>query len=248
MWTAVLTVAGPATAAQRGAPRAAMPGPPEIMIDFLGRRRECAGLAASPDEPATRPAPGSWREWLRCDRIPAEEAALRRQFAADAAALAFLNQPPEDFEPEFVQVHSYHGPPRGNVTHIELSGTDHSGRVRRRLVADNQADDGRATSISVSWGTHRARTILIDNRRVPWLDVGSVWVALGIEPNRDQLNLEMRFDFARGWCGDVDRDDRPRLSITFTDVGARAFRQNKTNCMGGYEELQADAAETPVFR
>lgn len=249
---AVLAVAGPAaaaaTTAQGSRPRAEIPGPPEAMIDFLGRRRECAGLAPLPGEPIVPPAPGSWREWLQCDRIPAEESALRGQFSADPSALAYLDQPPEHFELDSFLIHAYHGPPRGIVAQIELAGTDHSERLRWRLAADSEAAGGRATSITVSWGTHRTRTIRLDNRRVPRLDVGSVWVALGPEPARDELYLEMRYDFPRGWCGDIDRDDRPRLTITFRPDGARVLRQDKTNCGGGYEEMRADEGNPPVFR
>jgi hypothetical protein len=245
---AVLAVAGPATAtaAQPEAPRAETAGPPEAMIDFLGRRRECAELAAAPGEPVT--VPEDRLEWLRCDALAAEEIALRRQFAADASALVYLDQAPEDFELESTQIHSYHGPPRANVSRIELSGTDQTGRVRWQLAADSQADGGRATSISVSWGTHRARTIRLDNGRVPRLDVASVWVAVGSGPGSDELNLEMRFDFPRDWCGDIDRDDRPRLSIIFTAEAARAFRQDRTNCGGSYQELRAEGSDPPVFR
>jgi hypothetical protein len=81
------------------------------MIDFLGRRKECADLAPEPGELLPAPPTGSWRDWLRCGTLPAEELALRRRYESDSRAMAFLNQSPSDFLLKSMTVHTYDGPP-----------------------------------------------------------------------------------------------------------------------------------------
>lgn len=224
-------------------------GPPADMIDFLGRRRECAQLAPEPGEVVPAPPPGSWREWLRCETLPAEEVALRRRYESDARAIAFLDQAPGAFRLETITVHAYDGPPPGRVEHAEQRGLDSGGRIPWQMVLDRQATEGRATAVTVSWGNHRTRTIYLDSQMFPWLDLTSAWVALSERP-REALILELRYGSVRGWCGDVDRDDRPRVYVYFRPRGVEVSRQDRTNCDNNYDELQPSAfvAPPPVRR
>lgn len=219
-------------------------GPPEDMIDFLGRRKECVDLAPEPGEVIPAPPSGSWREWLRCETLSAEEQALRRRYASDSRAIAFLDQAPSDFRWETITVHTYDGPPPGRVEHAEQRGFDAGGRIPWRLVLNRQAAEGRATAVTVSWGSYPSRTIYLDNQMFPWLDLTSAWVAVRERPN-EALSIQMRYGFARGWCGDVDRDDRSRVSVYFRPDGIAVFRQDRTNCNGNYQELEASVFAAP---
>ena len=223
-------------------------GPPEDMIDFLGRRKECADLAPEAGEALPAPPPGSWREWLRCETLSAEEQALRRRYGSDTRAIAFLNKAPSDFRSEAITVHTYDGPPPARVEHAEQRGVDADGRIPWRMVLDREAAEGRATAVTVSWGSYPGRTIYLDNQMFPWLDLSSAWVAIRGRPE-EALNIEMRYGAVRGWCGDVDRDDRSRVSVSFTPEGVQVSRQDRTNCNSNYEELRAsDFAEPPPAR
>ena len=112
------------------------------------------------------------------------------------------------------------------------------------MILDRHAADGRATAVTVTWANHRSRTIYLDNQMFPWLDLTSAWVALRERP-REALSLEMRYGPTRGWCGDLDRDDRSRVSMYFRPEGVEVFRQGSTNCNGSYQKLEASAFAAP---
>jgi hypothetical protein len=224
-------------------------GPPEDMIDFLGRRRECSGFAPEPGEVLPAPPAGSWREWLRCEALPTEELALRRRYKSDARAIAFLDEAPSDFRLETITVDTYDGPPRARVERSEQRGLDADGRIPWQMILDRQPSEGRATAVTVSWANHPSRTIYLDDDMFPWLDLSSAWTALGERP-REALSIQMRYGWRRGWCGHGDPDDRARVSVYFTRQGAVVFRQIGTNCNANVEELEPGAfvAPPPVRR
>ena len=62
------------------------------MIDFLGRRRECAQLRRN-REPEHLDEDHDWRR-LECSRIAAEESELRRRHSADASAMRWFDAQP----------------------------------------------------------------------------------------------------------------------------------------------------------
>jgi hypothetical protein len=218
--------------------------PPEEMIDFLGRRKECARLAPEPGEVLPTPARGSWREWLRCEALPAEEQTLRRRYASDRLALAFLDAAPGEFRLGTITVNTYDGPPAGEVENAEQRGHDASGRIAWRMGLDGQAADGRATAVTVSWGRHPPRTVYLDSRMFPLLDLSSARAAVGERPD-DALTIVLRYGPGRGWCGDLDGDDRSRLWLSFRPRGLQVSRQERTNCNPNYEELDARAFAAP---
>ena len=78
----------------------------------------------------------------------------------------------------------------------------------------------------------------------PWLDLSSAWVAIRERPY-EALNIELRYGRVRGWCGDADRDDRSRLSVSFRPKVVEVSRQDRTNCNSNYEELQPSVFATP---
>lgn len=218
--------------------------PPEDMIDFLGRRKECSDLAPEPEKILPQPAPGSWREWLGCENLAAEESALRRRYESDGRAIAFLNQAPSDFRLDNIIVHTYDGPPPARVERSEQRGLDAGGRIAWRMVLDRGAAEGRATAITVSWANYPSRTIYLDNGMLPWLDLTSAWVAIRERPH-EALSLELRYGFMRGWCGDVDRDDRSRVSIYFRPESIDVSRQDRTDCNSNYRALEPGAFTAP---
>lgn len=221
-------------------------GPPGDMIDFLGRRKECADVALQFDGPVSAPPPGSWREWLRCEAIAGEEQALRRRFVGDTRAIAFLDEAPTDFQLNrwSIVVNTYDGPPAGRVERAEQRGFDAGGRIAWRMVLDRQAVEGR-TAVTVSWGDHPSRTIYLDDEMFSLLDLSSAWVAIREGPY-ESLSIEMRYGVIRGWCGDVDRDDRSRVSLSFKPSHTTVSRQDRTNCNGNYVEVEASAYAAPL--
>lgn len=218
--------------------------PPDDMIDFLGRRRECAEFAPEPGETLRPPPVGSRREWWRCEALPDEERALRRRYSGNATATAFLNQAPSEFRLDRIVTYIHDGSRPGKVEHAEQRGFDASGRIPWEMVLDLQASQGRATSVAVSWSAQPSRTIYLDNRMFPGLDLSSAWVAVREAP-RESIDIEMRYGSGRGWCGDVDRDDRPRVSIHLGPEGVEVFRQERTNCNTNFDRLEPGAFAEP---
>lgn len=218
--------------------------PPGDMIDFLGRRRECAERAPRPGEP--RPPETDLRHaWLRCGDLAREEDGLRRRYAEHAVAMAYLDQAPSEFELGRIFALSRHGPP-AIVERSEFSGTDLSGRVRWTLEVDGRADGGRATSVTVSWGEHPRRTIYLDNIALPYLDTFPEAVELIVDPDEGRLMVELKYGFRRGWCGNIDPDDRPTVSIQFWRERIAVYVHDMANCASdSYEEVDADRLRHP---
>jgi hypothetical protein len=117
------------------------------------------------------------------------------------------------------------------------------------MVLDLQAAEGRATAVTVSWQNRPSRTIYLDNQMFPWLDLTSASVALGERPH-ESVRIELRYGPARDWCGDVDPDDRSRVSLNFMSGGVEVSRQDRTNCNSDYQELKTSdfAAPPPAPR
>ena len=215
--------------------------PPRPMIDFLGRRKNCADYAPDPDEPEPPPHPDSWLAWLRCGDLAAEEAELRRRYRADAAAIAHLDQPPEKFRLSEIVVRSYDGPPAARVEQAQQSGTDAEGRTRWRVILDGTA--GSATAVTASWEGMPTRTVHLDHGLFPNLDLGTLQVAFKSRPPHARLSLDLRYDYPRGWCGHVDLDDRPYASIAFAPDHIIVSRQDMTDCSGNYGDVDTAAAQ-----
>ena len=211
-------------------------GPPANIIDFLGRRKECADWAPEPDEVLPAPPPGSRLEWLRCATLPAEEQELRRRYAGDTGAMTFLNQAPADFRSNTIIVTTNDGPPLARVEHAEQRGLDAGGHIPWRIVLERQAAEGRATEVTVSWGSYPDRTIYLENQLFPELDITSALVAIMERPYA-ALTIELRYGFVRGWCGYVEGDDRSRVAIILKPASVEVSRHDRTNCNGGYEQV-----------
>jgi hypothetical protein len=212
--------------------------PPEDMIDFLGRRRECTSITPEPGESRPPPPPDSWSAWLRCEDLQREEAALRRLHAGDLAAIAFLDRPPETFKLDRLVVRGYDGPPYGLVERVAQEGLDPVRRVPWRAVLDRRARKARATSVSVSWGAHPPRTIYLDNERLAGIDLATLSVALKPEPPYEGLLLELRYGYGRGWCGALEEDDRGRIFLRFAPDLVTGRYEDMTNCGGDSHDLE----------
>lgn len=204
------------------------PPPPEEMIDFLGRRRLCIELPAESERSAAERA--EWRR-LACASLASEEARWRERYRRDADARAWLDRDPRDFRVTgSIVVSSWDGPPGAYVHRMEWTGTEEGGPASFRLVIDTDAENGAATVFTASYADLPARTFRIDNARFPWLDLQSVHAALGSRAPRDELHVDLRFGYRRGYCPDADADDRPRLTILFRRDRIAASYEDRTNC------------------
>ncbi len=197
--------------------------PPEEMVDFLGRRRLCLALQA-PDQRNVHEQSESRR--LACASLAAEERVWRDRLRGNANGLAWLDRDARDFRLPGMTVRSGNGPPGAYVHRMEWNGTENGGPAQFHLSIDSDAELGAATWISASYGDAAARTFRIDNARFPWLDLQSVRAALG----DDMLRIDIRFGYRRGYCGELDEDDRPNLTIRFTRDRVRATFEDRTNC------------------
>lgn len=214
---AALLIAQPAAAPDTGPP------PPQEIVDFLGRRRLCLGLPP-PDRRNAYELAESRR--LACASLAAEERIWRDRFRGNSNALAWLDRDARDFRMPDMMVRSGTGPPGAYVHRMEWSGTENGGPAPFHLSIDSDAEHGAATWISASYGDVPARTFRIDNARFPWLDLQSVRAAAG----GDMLRIDIRFGYRRGYCGEVDEDDRPNLTIRFARDRVRATFEDRTNC------------------
>jgi hypothetical protein len=177
--------------------------------------------------------------------LEGEEVALRRRYVGDARATAFLNEAPSEFRLQQMSVSTYDGPPPGLVEYTEQRGLDAGGRIPWHVVLDRKAANGRATSVSVSWGARPTQTIYFNNEQFPWLDLTSAEVAVKADAPHERLLLMMRYGAHRGWCGDLDQDDRSRLSVRFKPEGVEVSRRDRTNCNSSYDDLQSSAFAEP---
>jgi hypothetical protein len=197
--------------------------PPEAMVDFLGRRRLCLELPA-PDQRNAYEQSESRR--LACTGLAAEERVWRDRYRGSADALAWLDRDPRDFRMPGIMVRSGDGPPGAYVHRMEWTGTENGGPAPFRLGIDSDAEQGATTLITASYGDVPERSFRVDNARFPWLDLQSVRASLGT----DLLRIDLRFGYRRGYCGELDEDDRPILTIRFARDRASATFEDRTNC------------------
>jgi hypothetical protein len=198
--------------------------PPTEMIDFLGRRRLCLAL------PTPRNAlDQSEARRLACASIASEERTWRDHYRGNSAALAWIDHDPRGFRVPGITV-SGDGPPPAYVHRIELSGTESGGPTPFHLSIDSDAENGGATLFTASFGDVPARTFRIDNARFPWLDLQSVVTGLRRPSPDAYLRVELRFDYRRGYCAELDQDDRPHLTLYFYRDRVTANYEDRTNC------------------
>ena len=219
-------------------PSLSWPEPPEPLIDFLGRR----GLCLNIPEEAER-TDNDREEWSRlsCATLHQEETNWRTRYASDRDVLRWLDQDPQDFRYPAVIAHSYHGPPVAEARQVAISGVASQSDTPFHLVA-NSAQGGRHTMFTASFAGLPARTFTIDNAQLPWLDLQTITVAMGPDRPNEELLIGLRYGFQRGYCGDLDLDDRPRIEIRFTRADVSASYQDRTNCRTDYQDL-ADIPE-----
>ncbi|HYG30136.1 MAG TPA: hypothetical protein VD887_07975 [Allosphingosinicella sp.] len=231
---ALLLAAHPADAPPRHAEQ-----PPVELIDFLGRRRECAERRPPTESDPPSPYAAADRfEWYfyACPGLPREEAAHRARFAGDANALAWLDDAPEDFDLGILETTAYHGPPGAEVRRIEYSGRTRAGPWRVALDLDAHP---RAAALALAFPAGPNRTIWLEHGLFPWLDATSLRVAFDPEGRDERLILDLRYGLFRGWCGRIDGEDRPEISILVPERGAEisVARGERTNCRYSDEDV-----------
>jgi hypothetical protein len=211
------------------------PDPPEEMIDFLGRRRLCSSLRGD-----NRRGAAEWRRARSCDALADEEQRWRQMQADNPVAMAWLNDDPRQFELGVIVASSYHGPPGVRLSHVDQEGVDPVSGLPVELHVDAQAESGRYVRITAAWGDVSARTVQFPVSEFPYFDPGSIWMALGSTDPDGGLLVEARYALPRGYCGNIDEDDRPRLSIHFTRTAVTASRQTMRNCNGDYSDVPVE--------
>jgi hypothetical protein len=210
------------------------PVPPTEIIDFLGRRRRCAGLG---DLPGYRGERSRWR----CAALPGEERALRASHAGDRVVLRWLDQNPFEFELPRMRLDRTRRPVDIWPEKIEQSGTNPVTGLPYRILIETRVARGRLTRITASFDGLPARSFTLDNRAFPMLDVQTLTTML-LSPPRDNahmLLLFMTYGHPRGYCS--DDDDRPSVQISFDRTGAYGATSPRDNCI--YDQVPvADAA------
>jgi hypothetical protein len=220
-------------------PRA--PEPPTDMVDFLGRRSLCLDIVEDPgSSPKPLAARADYRR-LRCAEIAREEAALRRARASDPAAMHWLDHDPHGFRLERIIVisHEWSTPPW--LRRLDQSGTDVEGRNPFRLRIDLDAAAGRSTRIRIDRIGGPSRTLFLDNRHFPDLDLGSLEIWIDARRPEAALQISLSYGDYRGYCvaeSTDPYDDRSSLSLGFAPDGTlTASRNDVVNCESGNEEL-----------
>jgi hypothetical protein len=205
--------------------------PPIELIDFLGRRKRCAeGRMTS-----------EWSALLRCAALPGEERAFRSRFAGDANALRWLDQAPLAFRMSERLIARFDGPTRTRPRSAAQSGVDESGRLYR-LTIDARADAGRSTRISASYDGGPEHSFTLSNRAFPLIDLRSLAVGAYTIPGHRRLEVELHYGYARGYCGEIGEDDRPKVRISFERTRVHGTDTRRDNCQRLYVEIEnADA-------
>lgn len=223
----------------------ATPEPPAEMIDFLGRRQQCAGLGeiAASDRSDRETARLSW---LRCGELGAEESGFKRRFSTDPSALMWLDQSPSDFKLDRVTFDVSHVP-LPTLTRVLQEGVDVGGTVQWHAAVDRTVSAGSSTAIVISWNNYGSLTLVIPNTELPQLDLAGLQIRAEASPYRDLFVLRIPYGFESGWCGDfILDDDRPHLSITVDEGELTAYRTKMTNCDHEVERFnQSDLTWTP---
>lgn len=204
--------------------------PPVAMIDFLGRRSQCAYS----DVPAREQAR------LRCAALAGEESALRTRFVDDAGALRWLNQPPLDFRMRTRFISTFDGPDPVRPRTVAQSGVDDRGRPYQ-LVIDTRADHGRSTRITAVYDNRPERSFTLENRAVPLLDLQTLTVGVQEVPDDQRLTVRILYGHDRTYCGEAG-DNREEIRIAFGAAGASAYAMRRTNCQRVYENVMDAAA------
>ena len=214
--------------------------PPEEMIDFLGRRQLCHELREEGPPRTDDRARVMMEELerLECSGLPAEEKLLRSKFAADAAAIAWLNGDPATFKIGRIVAMLYHGPPPVRPHRIEQRGTDHRGEARYHLLVDTRAEGGRSTTVTAAYGDVPSRTITLSNERFPHIDARSISAAVETRAPRAGMRVTIRHGYLRGYCGFVEEDDRPKIALTFEATEVTGSYTDMTNCRAESVELR----------
>jgi hypothetical protein len=222
-----------------------LPEPPEEMIDFLGRRSLCTAFVGGdePEDPPTRHYRNAERARLQCSRIAGEERHFRERYAGRADVMAWLDRDPERFnlgrDAGMIVAFANDGPPPADVRRVEQRGLDLVSGAPYRVVVDADADGGRLTAITASYGAVPARTFYVDNRRITELDLQTLKVEVRAARPHDQLIIDLRFGHRRGYCADIG-DDRPKLSVSFRRNDVTASAEDRANC--GFRATDLDNA------
>jgi hypothetical protein len=221
--------------------------PPEDMIDFLGRRRECRSIDPDRESGSRRAIEERESRWFGCGRLARDEAALRARYASLPRALDWLDLPPGKYEPPWIVAHSYHGPPPVRVKAVELRGTDETGAISYRVSGVLGEGAVPSTRLTVSFGSGSERILHLPARLFPWVDLTSLWAAIDPDPERRQMIVQLRYGQFRGWCGHVDRDDRPGVSVVLAPDGITSVsREIMTNCRSAYEDVEPSDLVAPA--
>jgi hypothetical protein len=203
------------------------PEPPREIVDFLGRRRLCRQISESADR-----GPGDEREWARlaCSSLPAEEATWRARYNQTPDVRQWLDLDPLEFRLPSFLLFVTEGPTPGSVQHIEVSGVSYDDGSPFRVAADTRAGGGRYTSFTVSFADVPERVFRVENARFPGVDLQSLLVLYGFRASTQQLTIQLRFAYPRGYCSDQADDDRPRLIIHFNRTEYDGHYVDMTNC------------------
>ena len=203
--------------------------PAHELIDFLGRRRICAEGA----EPEERPL-------LRCSALADEERAWRARYAGDEDTLRWLDQAPHLFRIEPRLWVTFDGPVTVQANIVEQNGTDERGR-RYRLSIDRDADGGRSTRITASYGRWPARSFTLSNNAFPLIDLQSLEVGSSSFPSDPYLNVRLSYSYSRRYCDPFNHRQRPEVNVTFKSNRVHASNTQYLNC-DRIEAPVADAA------
>jgi len=210
--------------------------PPVELIDFLGRRQQCAALGD------IQPSDRSDREtarlsWLRCDELVDEENGFKRRYSDEPSALGWLDQSPSDFMLDRVTFNLSHVP-LPIINRVLQEGVDVGGTVQWHASVDRTVLAGSSTAIVISWNNYGSLTLVIPNTELPQLDLASLEIRAEAPPYRDLFVLQIPYGFESGWCGDfMNDDDRPHLSIKVVEGELKAYRTKMTNCDHEVERL-----------
>jgi hypothetical protein len=202
------------------------------VIDFLGRRKLCQDLQDD-DRASTLEA----RRVRGCATLVAEERRWRQVYFDNAPVMAWLNDDPAEFKLNTISVETWDGPPPIRTNRLELAGTDANGKTPVSVSITTDSNGRNWIRITVSWGDVAPRTIQLPASDFPEFDPSSALIALRPSGPHESLSLRISYGWWRGYCGSLDEDDRPRISMTFTRTNVTGRRRAMTNCNLNYSDL-----------
>ena len=203
--------------------------PPVELIDFLGRRYECAH----------RGVPRAEQARLRCASLHGEEQGWRTRFANDDGALRWLDQAPLSFRMDRRLVATLISSEPTTPHRLEQTGVDDGGRPYR-LTIDAREDAGHATRISVTYAGWPARSFTLRHREFPLLDLNTLQASTIPAPN-DRFFVMLSYGHPRRYCGE-DGDSRESVRVVFLPTEVRGDAMRRTNCQRLYEPVTDAAA------